>query len=364
MPLTDMHYPGRHPLLTNASERPPDSPPGPGEHWAGRQASTVQLEAWAEQFYRDGSLLIENVLPPERVAHLRDSLIEALGEDETDEALALRRRLVELLASNDLSFKEVRAVIYDVLTDANYSGGVSSVPEDAIFALTHATPEGWDEARRAAITSLKHAPPPGPSMRIQTQMFTRSQSFLDLFNLEPIVSLAEMMLGEDCHVICNNAVRTVAGHAIDTWHQDDPPHFVVTDGEPPPNVQLPPLVITCNYYLNDVSPNDGDGTQVVPGSHLFGQRPPLSLEGTKWEGLVRSNAAPAGSLNMHNSQTWHRGGPNPGRPRYITSVNYGRRLIGHKYHPFMDYRMPEHVLNGADARLRRLLGFLPRGSYG
>jgi len=68
---------------------------------------------------------------------------------------------------------------------------------------------------------------------------------------------------------------------------------------------------------------------------------------------------------MFNCQVWHRGGANLGqRTRYVTQVTYARRLVGHKYHPFMNYQMPEHVYREADPRLRRLLGFLPHGAYG
>jgi hypothetical protein len=52
------------------------------------------------------------------------------------------------------------------------------------------------------------------------------------------------------------------------------------------------------------------------------------------------------------------------RVRYMTQVTYARRIIGHKYYPFMNYIMPKHVYEDADERLRRLLGFLPRGAYG
>ena len=68
---------------------------------------------------------------------------------------------------------------------------------------------------------------------------------------------------------------------------------------------------------------------------------------------------------MFNNQVWHRGAPNASdRTRYITQISYARRLVGHKYYPFMNYQMPEHVYEGADERRRRLLGFLPRGAYG
>jgi len=262
-----------------------DAPPGPGEYWAGRRASEEQLQAWALTFHRDGCLFIENVLPPDMVAQLRDDLLDAL--EGRPEPLAIRERMFEVSRAN-----------------------------------------------------------------------------LDLFDLEPIVSLAELLVLPDCHVICNNAFRASEGAAIDQWHQDDPPHFLVIDGEAPTNVLLPPLVMTCNYYLTDISEAEADGTQCVPGSHLFGALAPPSLAGTKWESLARTNPGPAGSLHIHNCQLWHRGGPNPGRPRYMTGITYARRLIGHKYHPFMNYQLPEHVLEGADERRRRLLGFLPTGAYG
>ena len=68
---------------------------------------------------------------------------------------------------------------------------------------------------------------------------------------------------------------------------------------------------------------------------------------------------------LFNNQVWHRGGPNRSeRVRYITQITYGRRIIGHKYYPFMNYQMPEHIYRDADPRLKRLLGFLPRGAYG
>jgi hypothetical protein len=68
---------------------------------------------------------------------------------------------------------------------------------------------------------------------------------------------------------------------------------------------------------------------------------------------------------MFNNQVWHRGGPNSSdRTRYMAQISYARRLIGHKYSPFMNYQMPEHVYADADERLRVLLGFLPNGAYG
>jgi hypothetical protein len=205
----------------------------------------------------------------------------------------------------------------------------------------------------------------GGSFQLQTRMFESSEANLRLFEMEPIVTFAEKLIANVCHVIHNNSFRTPSGEGITTWHQDDASHYIVTHGEPPTNVRLPVLLFSCNYYLTDVDEVAQGPTQLVPGSHLFGAGPPPSLEGTPWEERVFHCIGGAGSVIMFNNQVWHRGAPNfSERTRYVTQVSYARRLIGHKYYPFMNYQMPEHVYQDANPRLKRLLGFLPAGEYG
>lgn len=204
------------------------------------------------------------------------------------------------------------------------------------------------------------------------RMFEHSRANLDLFDLDPVVTLAETLLGEDrrygaetCHVVHNNSFRTRNGGGWSGWHQDDSPHFICTDGKPPTNIHLPVLLMTCNYYLTDQTEVLHGPGQVIPGSHKFGMELPADLTGTEWEERIVTCTGRAGSAMVFNSQVWHRGSPNRSeRTRYVTQVSYGRKSIGHFYKPFMNYRMPEHCLEGADARRRRLLGFLPGGAYG
>lgn len=268
---------------------------------AGRTVERETLEGWVERFDRDGYLFLPDVLPPATTAELRADLDAALAE------------AAESAASE------------------TYNVGLA------------------------------------------VRMFERSRANLRLFDLEPIVSFAELLIGRDeprngaeaVHVVHNNSFVTRPGGGITTWHQDDPPHYLVTDGDPPTNVRLPVLLFTANYYLTDVEERRYGGTEVLPGSHLFGAPCPPSLEGTEWEDRVDPNVGRAGSVVMFNNQVWHRGGPNRSdRTRYIAQVTYARRVVGHKYYPFMNYRMPEHVYTDADPRLRRLLGFLPTGAYG
>jgi ectoine hydroxylase-related dioxygenase (phytanoyl-CoA dioxygenase family) len=197
------------------------------------------------------------------------------------------------------------------------------------------------------------------------RIFENSHANLKLFDLEPIVSFAEKLISKGCHVIHNNSFITKRGGGITSWHQDDPPHIISKDGSIPTNIHLPVLFFTANYYLTDVTSVENGGTEVIPGSHLFGRECPNDIKGTQWEKLIKPNLGPAGSVVLFNNQTWHRGGENTSdRHRYITQITYARRIIGHKYHPFMNYQMPEHVYEDADPRLKRLLGFLPHGAYG
>lgn len=202
-------------------------------------------------------------------------------------------------------------------------------------------------------------------IQLHHRMFETSRTNLELFDMEPIVSFAEALVDKNCHVIHNNSFRVPPGKGITTWHQDDPPHYLVTEGEPPTNVRLPVLFFTANYYLTDVEEPRYGPTQVIPGSHLFGATPPPVMEGTAWEEKVVSCCGRAGSVIMFNNQVWHRGGPNQSeRTRYMTQVTYGRRLINHMFYPFMNYQMPPHCYENANPRLKRLLGFLPSGAYG
>jgi ectoine hydroxylase-related dioxygenase (phytanoyl-CoA dioxygenase family) len=205
----------------------------------------------------------------------------------------------------------------------------------------------------------------GGVIQLKTRMFETSPTNIALFDMEPIVSFAEALVAPDCHVIHNNSFISPPGGGISGWHQDDAPHFLVTEGEAPTNIRLPVLLFTANYYLTDVPDVAHGPTQVIPGSHLFGAPSPPTMEGTPYEEKIASCLGGAGSVVMFNNQVWHRGAPNQSnQPRYMTQVSYARRLVGHKYFPFMNYVMPEHVYADANPRLKRLLGFLPTGAYG
>ena len=62
---------------------------------------------------------------------------------------------------------------------------------------------------------------------------------------------------------------------------------------------------------------------------------------------------------------WHRGEPNSSdQTRCLLQQCYAARHISQRFYPFLNYSMPEHVLEQADERMLRLLGKHSKGAYG
>jgi ectoine hydroxylase-related dioxygenase (phytanoyl-CoA dioxygenase family) len=249
------------------------------------------------------------------------------------------------------------------LPDTQLQEWIEQFHRDGYIFVHNVLPPDWVAELKGDLERILRDLTPGA---IATRLFETSTANLRLFDMEPIAGFAENLVSNTCHVIHNNSFATPPGsQGISRWHQDDPPHYLVTHGDPPTNVRLPVLFFTANYYLTDVTDPSHGPTEFIPGSHLFGAAPPTVIAGTKWEDQVVPCLGPAGSAVIFNNQVWHRGTPNSSdRTRAITQVSYGRRIINSMYFPFMNYQMPEHVYADANPRLKRLLGFLPTGPYG
>jgi ectoine hydroxylase-related dioxygenase (phytanoyl-CoA dioxygenase family) len=198
------------------------------------------------------------------------------------------------------------------------------------------------------------------------RMFEYDRAFRDLIAREPTVSLAEAILGSDCHMMSQNALRNVPGQNIG-WHVDDRVMFPVSEGmeRHDPRLRIPCFVMNVLIPLTDTDSIEFGPTEVVPGSHYSG-RHPNDPEHPTFEGQgPKSLFAKAGDAYMFHNQVWHRGAPNTStRVRYLGGVTYCQRVISQRLYPFIHYRMPEHVFEGADDRMRRLLGEHGKGAYG
>lgn len=204
------------------------------------------------------------------------------------------------------------------------------------------------------------------------RMFEYDNAFRDLIVREPFAGLAEAILGGDCHVMSQNALYTKPNPqgAVDGpggWHVDDLVHFPLPKDASRHDPGAPPPCFVLQIFtpLTDVESVEYGPTQVVPGSHLSG-RAPDSQDRPLFEGQTPvSILTRAGHAYMFNNQIWHRGAPNVSdRIRYMGGVTYSKRFISQRFYPFVDYRMPDHVWEGAGPRLQRFLGRHAKGPYG
>lgn len=205
---------------------------------------------------------------------------------------------------------------------------------------------------------------------IATRMFETDQVFRDILVREPIIGLAEALLGDQCHLMAQNAVRNKKGEAIDTFHVDDAdplPEVPCPDdiARHDPRYKLPVIRMTVQILLTDIESLADGPTEFVPGSHYSGRTPNDRYKPTfEGRGPV-SIMAKAGDIYLHNGQCWHRGAPiTSDKRRYLMQNAYCRRWASSRFYPFLNYHLPDHVLEGASERLLRVLGKHPTGPYG
>ncbi len=201
---------------------------------------------------------------------------------------------------------------------------------------------------------------------VLARLFELDRAFRDLLVLEPIISIAERILGANCHLVAQNVVRNHPGQAIDGWHVDEEVFFPRMDDGDGLGQAMPSFVMTVQILLSDVPDVDHGPSQYVPGSHRAGRHPPAAADEPCYRGRGPvSLLGRAGDVYLHNGQCWHRGAPNRStRTRYLLQLAFGRRWVAQRFHPFIDYRMPDHVWDGAGDRLQRVLGRHPKGPYG
>jgi hypothetical protein len=252
--------------------------------------------------------------------------------------------------------------IAQALRDEGYYDLGPVLGEDEVAALREAMERKWSDPAMREDEAGDHIR--GISLM---RMFEYDVAFRDLIAREPFPTIAESVLGDDCHLMSQNALYSdprVGGG----WHLDDLCQHPLPDGCEGhlPDVPPPCNVLQIFIAVMDMDTPERAPTQVVPGSHYAGRRPDKGIEEPTFRGRGPvSIFAKAGDAYMFDNQIWHRGSVNTmDRPRLLAGVTYSRRHIAQRFYPFIDYVMPAHVWEGADERLQRLLGRHEKGAYG
>lgn len=188
-------------------------------------------------------------------------------------------------------------------------------------------------------------------------VFNRDVKFLNLLDKEPLIDIAENLMGEDCHIIGQSAWRSHPGH--DGWF----PHTDRTFVEFPeevynhPEFKLPVFLCTAHFYLDDMT-LDLAPTYVIPGSHKSGKK----LNGEHVDPVYKGKKlqpvlCDAGDVLLFRSEIWHTGSKNTSnKDRYLIQTHYSRREIAQQFSPYMKFQFSPHIIEVANPRQRRLLG--------
>jgi ectoine hydroxylase-related dioxygenase (phytanoyl-CoA dioxygenase family) len=183
--------------------------------------------------------------------------------------------------------------------------------------------------------------------------------FRDMLLREPILSLAEAVVGKGCRFCGQNVLRSGAGVAIERWHVDGAVHFPVPEGvgRHDPRIGPPVLWFTVQMALSDIEKIEHGPTQYVSGSHFSG-RDPNSQENPEFEGKGPvSMFCKAGDIYLQDPQCWHRGAPNTSdRTRYLMQSQYAVDWAYRRFGWMNRVPVPEDELQMANERLLGVLG--------
>ena len=301
---------------------------------------SIDLEAAIRHLDQQGYVVLEGILDRKRLQRIRgevDRLFEQERQrpfDPGDGPAGPDDAAIEAFVSESYtaSAAEVARIMKRVRHTRALNGNTSwPVPPNQVMKLFFHLPLLFDQDRSQRIMNLP----------------AKSDASLELVEEPHILKLVRGVLGEDC-VLSDLSATSIGARATEggAWHVDVPLGQL---SEPLPDF---PLTVQNAWMLDDFTAENG-ATRVVPRSHMLRKKPAWSPQQAQEETVL---TAPAGSVAVWLSNTWHRSGPNTtDHPRRALLGYYSRSWVK----PFSDYRtcFPERKLAGLSPALRYLLGF-------
>ncbi len=297
---------------------------------------TIEVADALERLNADGYVVIENLLPSATVVDLRDRVERILAHER----------------DNPVDTGEC-SISHDQVDEIDFEYWHSTDDEIARMrrrirrrqAEEFDTP--WPVRADEVCISFIHIPTlfdGGRSQRI-FNLINKDVAFAPLVEHPLLLSIMDHELGRDA-VVLDMSVNHVGPHTDSAgWHVDSP---LTQIPEPLPNFTLS---IQSAWMLDEFTVDNG-ATHVVRGSHLTQRKPPSGRDRLESEVVLQ---APAGSVAVWLSQTWHRHGANvTDGARNGVIVQYGRSWVK----PFVDLRSPMTAEQAAafSPRLRYMLG--------
>lgn len=200
------------------------------------------------------------------------------------------------------------------------------------------------------------------------QPFGLHKGFLKIVSRKPAIDVIEGIHGFGARLVGGSIWITGAGRYPMGLHIDYLPFALPEDIASDPRVEIPIMISTLHYYLNDLYMDLGP-TLVVESSHKSGRVPDddTSYNGNACKALV----CKAGDAMLFRSDLWHGALPNvSNEKRYMLQVHYASAYIDRAFtSPFQNRPFSPDILDACDDHQRRLLGekqegyLTPQGSY-
>ncbi|MEB2401016.1 MAG: phytanoyl-CoA dioxygenase family protein [Alcaligenaceae bacterium] len=303
------------------------------------------IEFISRELAEKGYVVVENVLPPDMLERARATVERVMAHEREHPYYP---KDVDAAPDED----EIRA----------YYGKAYTVDEEELDRLVARIqdyrrqnantlwPQPIDKVSKNFLflpTIFDH----GKSQRVWN-LINKAPELAPLIENSLILPAVRNVLGADCnlHDFQSTSIGPRTGGGA--WHVDAPLGQIA---EPLPEF---PLTLQNVWLLDDFTEHNG-ATRVMPYSHKLRKSPPWG--GGPLDGEVVLTA-PAGSVAMWLSNTWHRSGPNDtDKPRRAILCNYNLSWL----RPFSDFvsTMPPEAAAGFSNDLRYLLGFSARAPH-
>ena len=311
---------------------------------ASSSAKTIDLEAAVRHLDQHGYVVLQRILDEKLLQQLRQEVDEIFDREQrepfdpgdgppTPDDAAIEAFISENYTT---SAAEVARIMRRIRYTRALNGNTPwPVPPDQVMKLFFHLPLLFDQDKSQRIMNLP----------------AKSDAALHLIEEPHILRLVRGVLGGDC-VLSDLSATAIGAHAEEggAWHVDVPLGQLA---EPLPDF---PLTVQNAWMLDDFTVENG-ATRIVPESHKLRKKPAWAPQQERAEVVL---TAPAGSVALWLSNTWHRSGPNTtDRPRRALLGYYSRSWVK----PFSDYRtcFSKDKLAGLSPTLRYLLGFSANG---
>ncbi|QKH34499.1 phytanoyl-CoA dioxygenase family protein [Achromobacter pestifer] len=298
----------------------------------------IDLQALQHQLAEEGYAVIENVLNAAQLEQARERVANLMAaeradpfpldderHEDDDDILAYYKRHYTV---SDMEARRMVARVHQYRRDNENTRW--PVPINKVSKNFLHLPTLFDDDKSQRVWNLLNKAP----------------DMIPLIEHPVVLPMVRSVMGQDCNLHDFQATSIGPGTGGGAWHVDAPLGQIA---EPLPEF---PLTLQNVWMLDDFTADNG-ATRVMPRSHKLRKSPPWGSGPLDGEVTL---TAPAGSVAIWLSNTWHRSGPNhTGRERRAILCNYNVSWL----RGFADFTstLPAGVAATLSNEARYLLGY-------